>query len=360
MVFLVVLLMVGLVTGWVFFEMRPLVAHSGPDAPSKTIEIAKGTGVRQIGAQLENNKIVRNGFLFAIYVRYTGQVARLQAGTYSLDGSMTLERIVEKMVSGAVVPPQVVRFTIPEGFTVQQIVDLLVEKGFDRQQLYRLVHDREFWRSQKDLPTRHIPPQPIPLRVPLEGYVYPETYEVPVDITVPDLLRRLLMHWEKVFVALPPDWEARLAQQKRSFHAWLTMASLIEREVAVKQERALVAGVIVNRLKKNMPLQIDATVQYALPVPKSRLLYADLKVDSPYNTYLITTLPPGPIASPGQASLLAALEPKKTDYLYYVTKKDGSGEHLFATTYAAHVRNIATSKKTSEQPRTQPVQKTQE
>ena len=129
----------------------------------------------------------------------------------------------------------------------------------------------------------------------------------------------------------------------------MTVASLVEREVVVDEERPIVAGIIYNRLKEGMPLQIDATVQYLLDKQKDRLMESDLQVDSPYNTYKIKGLPPGPIASPSVKSIEAALFPKKTDYFYYVTKKDGSHEHLFAETLKQHNQNIAKSNATAKQ-----------
>jgi len=125
-----------------------------------------------------------------------------------------------------------------------------------------------------------------------------------------------------------------------TFHDLLTIASLVEREVVVDEERALVAGVIYNRLEDGMKLQIDATVQYSLDKPKQRLYEKDLLIDSPYNTYEVEGLPPGPIASPSLESIKAALYPEKSEYFFYVTKKDGSQTHLFAKTYKEHLRNI--------------------
>jgi UPF0755 protein len=135
-----------------------------------------------------------------------------------------------------------------------------------------------------------------------------------------------------------------LEEKKMTLHELLTIASLVEREVVIDEERALVAGVIYNRIEDGMMLQIDATVQYSLDKPKERLYEKDLLIDSPYNTYKVEGLPPGPIASPSIASITAALYPEESDYLFYVTKKDGSQSHLFAKTYEEHLKNIEKSK----------------
>ncbi|MNJ37950.1 putative aminodeoxychorismate lyase [compost metagenome] len=145
-----------------------------------------------------------------------------------------------------------------------------------------------------------------------------------------------------------PEFDQKLKARGLDFNELMTVASLVEREVVADSERSLVAGVIYNRIAQDMKLEIDATVQYLLDKPKERLLYKDLQsVDSPYNTYMYKGLPPGPIAAPSLKSIEAALEPKSSEYLFYVTKKDGSGEHLFAKTYAEHLQNIEKSKETA-------------
>jgi len=148
---------------------------------------------------------------------------------------------------------------------------------------------------------------------------------------------------------LPEGWQDLLEERDMTLHDLLTVASLIEREVAVAEERPIVASVIYNRLAKGMPLQVDATVLYALGGTKDRVLDEDLEIDHPYNTYKIPALPPGPIASPSLASIQAALEPEDTEYLYYVTKKDGSRTHLFAKTLQEHQRNIRRSEEAAAQ-----------
>ncbi|MNZ86552.1 putative aminodeoxychorismate lyase [compost metagenome] len=181
----------------------------------------------------------------------------------------------------------------------------------------------------------------------LEGYLFPETYEMKKESTEEDIIKRMLMELDRKLAELPEDWQLVMEEKNLSLHELLTIASLVEREVVVDEERALVAGVIYNRMKDGMMLQIDATVQYSLDKPKERLYEKDLQVDSPYNTYKVEGLPPGPIASPSIASIQAALYPEDSDYLFYVTKKDGSQSHLFAKTYKEHLKNIEISKQTA-------------
>jgi UPF0755 protein len=170
--------------------------------------------------------------------------------------------------------------------------------------------------------------------------MFPETYEMKKGSTEEQIIARMLQETDRKLATLPEGWQDAMEESGKSLHEIMTIASLIEREVVVDEERALVSSVIYNRLAEPMRLQIDAAVQYALDEPKERLLTKDLEIDSPYNTYKNDGLPPGPIASPSLASIEAALFPAESDYLFYVTKKDGSQTHLFAKTYNEHLRNI--------------------
>ena len=232
--------------------------------------------------------------------------------------------------------------TIPEGYTVEQIADKLAEEGIvDKEQFLQAA---DAIQQSGQLPFQMKPSNES--KHALEGYLFPSTYEMKLDSTAEDIINRMLQEMEKRISAIP-DWESKMKKHGLDLNDLLTIASLVEREVVVDEERALVAGVIYNRIKEGMPLQIDATVQYALDKPKERLYYKDLEIDSPYNTYKIAGLPPGPIASPSEASILAALQPEASEYLYYVTKKDGTQTHLFGKTYEEHLANIEKSKQQS-------------
>jgi UPF0755 protein len=176
----------------------------------------------------------------------------------------------------------------------------------------------------------------------LEGYLTPDTYEVFKDVTAHDVIDLMLKQTAAVFT---PEWQAQMKKRGLTMHQTLTLASLVEREARVAKERPTIAGVIENRLKSNPPmkLQIDATIQYALGESKEVLLYKDLEIESPYNTYKYEGLPPGPIATPGRDAIKAVLFPEQHQYLFYVTKNDGTGEHYFAKTFDEHNQNIAKS-----------------
>ncbi|WP_240546211.1 endolytic transglycosylase MltG [Paenibacillus artemisiicola] len=311
------------------------------------VELKKGSSPFQFAEALEENGIIRNAFLFKYYLRYKDEGPRFQAGMYELKPGMDKQAIIAKLNAGETVKAPTVRFTIPEGFTVQQIADTLAKDGIVDKSAFLALADKD--QAWPDTDASKNIPKNAKLRHRLEGYLFPETYELPKDSKPDAIIDRMLQELDRKLDGLPENWEDQLAANDVDFNGMLTVASLVEREVVVDEERPIVAGIIFNRLKKGMPLQIDATVQYLLDKQKERLMQSDLQVESPYNTYKVKGLPPGPIASPSLKSIEAALFPKKTDYYYYVTKKDGSHEHLFAETLKQHNENIAKSNQTAKQ-----------
>lgn len=312
--------------------------------------IPQGTTSVGIARILEEHGLIRNALIFSYYLKMKNIGTGFQAGTYAMTPGTAIPDIIAKLNAGETVKEETIRVTVPEGYTAKQVVGLLAAEGFDAEELAALMNDVEKFRAVpagmagEETPLRAggIPAnEAYPYA--LEGYLFPETYELPKDETAFGAVARMVRELDRKLEQLPEDWEKQLEANGITFHEMMTIASLVEREVVADHERALVAGVIYNRLSINMPLQIDATVQYALDEPKERLFEKDLQVDSPYNTYRIAGLPPGPIASPGLASIEAALYPEPSEYLYYVTKKDGSGEHYFGKTYDEHLANIRKS-----------------
>lgn len=311
-----------------------------------TVEIKQGMNSFAIAELLEEEGLIHSSFIFKYYLRFKGEGTRFQAGKYSFEPGISIDELIAKLNKGDTIQVDMFRFTVPEGYTIEQMARDFAAKGLsDIDSFLALANSPSAFpgtRADK-IPARS------EYKFALEGYLFPDTYELPeVDVTGRALIRRMLSELDNKLKTLPPDWEQRLEKLGISFHEMMAIASLIEREVIVDEERPLVAGVIYNRLKIGMPLQIDATVQYALDEHKERLLTEDTKVESPYNTYLHTGIPPGPIASPGIRSIEAALYPEETKYLYYVTKKDGSNEHYFAETHDGHIRNRNLSEKNAQ------------
>ncbi|TJY43512.1 endolytic transglycosylase MltG [Cohnella pontilimi] len=335
-------LVLAVVLGTLLYVWNGLRPVSASEKPVR-VTIDKGMRASKVSKLLEDNGLIRNSFLFGVWMKLQDEGSKFQAGVYELTPGMTREQIVAKLNSGDIVAAASVRFTIPEGFTVQQIADRLAKTAnVNKESFLQTAADRAKWTGSAW--AGQIPAD-VNLRYPLEGYLFPDTYEVRNGSSEAEIINRLLAELDRKLDQLPEDWQTTLQERGMTVHQMLTIASLVEREVVVDEERAIVSGVIQNRLAKTMPLQIDATIQYLLDKPKEKLSTDDLKVQSPYNTYLNPGLPPGPIATPSLKSIEAALYPAKTDYLYYVTKKDGSNTHLFAVTYAQHQKNIKLSEK---------------
>ncbi len=283
-----------------------------------TFDIAQGSSVREIGRELADAGIVRWPLAFVMYERLQGGSRAIQAAEYAFGPHLTLASVAAVLAAGG--RPQTVWITIPEGFTAVQIGGVL--------QAHRIGTKAEFLAVAASTDLRFGGAESRGL----EGYLFPDTYEVRRDATARDVANLMTATFMR---KLPRDYMSAARKLGLTVPQIVTVASLIEREAKVDVERPIMAGVYYNRLHRGMPLQVDATIEYALPSHKTELSLSDLKIDSPYNTYLYTGLPPTPIANPGAASLNAAFHPAATDYLYYVYK--GGGRHAFSTTLEQQV-----------------------
>ncbi|MBS3900834.1 MAG: endolytic transglycosylase MltG [Dethiobacter sp.] len=292
-----------------------------------SVSIPAGSSSAHIANILTEKGLVRHALVFRFYAKYHGLDQQLQAGDYKLTYGMTMDQLLQELSAGNVYRPTVT-VTIPEGFVLEQIAQRLAQEG--------LVNFEEFMLLARET---------VPAfgrieagqRYALEGYLFPDTYEFPETVTPQEILTRMQSRVEEV---LTPAMRSRAGELGLDIHQLMTLASLVEREVQSPEEAPLVAAVIHNRLAKGMPLQICASVIYALGEHRDKLYYADLEVDSPFNTYRHLGLPPGPIAAPGKRSIMAVLYPAEVDYLFYVLKEDGSGTHYFGRNYAEHQANI--------------------
>ncbi|MDR3708857.1 MAG: endolytic transglycosylase MltG [Capsulimonadaceae bacterium] len=280
------------------------------------VAVPKGASASRIGSILVKSHVLRSREAFLVAIRLDGLRSPLKPGVYELSPAMSPRQILRTIESGRVAMNAV---TFPEGFTIVQMADLLARRGMvDREQFLHLC--REDGRSVT-APHGFVAPDDN-----LEGYLFPDTY-------------RFGQHCEPRMIAteMLGEFETRVVRRHPEVADWrepMIVASLVEREARVPEDRPLIAGVIGNRLHKGMRLQIDATVEYALPAHKVRLTYADLQTDSPYNTYRHGGLPPTPICCPGLSCIEAALNPALSDYLFYVA---GPGDrHIFTRSLAEH------------------------
>jgi len=289
------------------------------------VQIPRGASAGDIGRVLAGRGVIRSAFGFRLLAHFAGNSARLHPGAYTLSRSMTPLAVLDKIAKG---DAYALWITCPEGFTIRQIGERLEAEG---------AGDAERFYNQARFGGASFPtsfPHPSDS---LEGYLFPDTYLAlvgePEGKFIQQFIQEMLACFErKVAVPLAAD----ISASGMSLHEIVTLASLIEREAKIPRDRPLVSAVLHNRLRKNMRLECDATVLYALGRHRNRVLYRDLDVDSPYNTYRYAGLPPGPIANPGLASIQAALHPARVDYLYYVARPDGS--HIFSRTFAEHQR----------------------
>jgi UPF0755 protein len=310
-------------------------------------EVAPGTPARAIGQQLQAAGLITDDLLFEAYVRVNGLTAALDAGTFVLHPAMTIPEIVAILQQAQAAS---ITVTIPEGWRVEQVADYLTEA-----QVFADEAAAESYRQavvSGDLTGLDVARYPFlqdrPVGSSLEGYLFPDTYELPAEgTTSTDVLARQL----DSFAArvLPVYSAAQLSGTTTlDLHTVLTVASIVEREAVIAAERPDIAGVYLNRVAAGMRLEADPTVQYAMGYqPESGqwwktpvFLEEYSSVISPYNTYLNEGLPPGPIAAPGLSSIQAVLAPATHDYLYFVATPDGTGAHIFATTFEEHAENV--------------------
>ena len=293
------------------------------------LEIEKGMSGRAIANLLEEEGAIKSANLFYLLLRLQ-DVNNLQAGYYRFSTSNTPQDIIEKLKRG---DEEKFKVTIPEGFTLEEITNRfegLVIPEYDKE-LLRTEINNEISKIEI---TKNIKEDQLKagLIVEAEGIIIPTTYKFPMSFEEQALAKSLIDY----FIAQRlPLLKKAAAESDYSAYEILIIASLIEEEGKIGEEKKTIASVIYNRLEQGMPLQLDATVQYARAERTERVLYADLEIDSPYNTYLINKLPPTPIASPGDLALDAAVNPAETDYLFYFARKDGS--HVFTKNYQEHL-----------------------
>jgi len=297
---------------WYQFSLRPLDRSS---IARHTVKIESGLSVKQIALLLQKKNVVRSPNAFMLYVRLKGSEASLQAGKFVLLPSMSTKEIVEILHTGKADEAII---TIPEGFNIVQIDALMVEKGFmDGGEIIDCVRTCNF--SFFDF----LPPEAgLADRAGIiEGYLFPDTYYVTKDDFRPKFfIERLLTTFKKRVIETHGE---EIGNSGRDLHELITMASLIEKETRTEAERSIVAGILWKRYDHGRGLGVDATVRYIIDKPTERITTADLNTNSPYNTRKFRGLPPGPIASPGLKSIMAALRPKESAYWYYLHGDDG-------------------------------------
>ncbi|QPA30174.1 endolytic transglycosylase MltG [Thermaerobacillus caldiproteolyticus] len=305
------------------------------DRTAVHVSIPIGSSVNDIAATLEKKHLIKSATVFRYYVKFKNH-ADFQAGEYELNRAMSLEDIIATLKTGKVMEKMKLKITIPEGKQLTQIAEIIAKKtGYKQEDVMKQLSDRQYIQQliqkyptvlSKDILNQNI-------RYPLEGYLFPATYSFkekkpPISTIIEAMIAKT--------AEIVAKYEGEMKEKEFTPHRLLTMASLIEEEATEKVQRKKIASVFYNRLRVGMPLQTDPTVLYALGKHKERVYYEDLKVNSPYNTYIHKGLPPGPIANAGEMSIQAALQPAQTDYLYFLATP--AGEVIFTKTLEEHNR----------------------
>ena len=321
LLFIVLLLVSGLCAGsWIYFTGP--VNKNGED---RTIVIKDGMPLKEVSETLKSDGLIKNGTVFVLLARIKGYGRSIKAGEYVLNPAMTPDKIMEMITKGKVVYHTV---TIPEGFSIEQIADVLSERG--------IIERDKFleYAMENGIENRYSINGPG-----LEGYLYPDTYQFAKGVSAGAIVDAMV----KRFRRITDQYEQEIAESGMTLHEVITLASIVEKETGNASERPLIASVFLNRIKKRMRLESDPTVIYGIKNFSGNLKKRDLSSYSPYNTYVVKGLPPGPIASPGIDSIKAVLYPAKSDYLYFVSKNDGS--HYFSSSLNEHNRAVYTYQK---------------
>jgi UPF0755 protein len=303
---------------------RLTTAHKGFDGDEVFVELDSGMSVSAIANRLAAAGVVRDAWTFRLAARLAGQERRLQAGEYRFSTPATPYEVVDRLARGDVF---LLPITFREGLTIPEMATVFEASGLGSAESFREAASRAHLIHHLD-----------PLADNLEGYLFPSTYTLTRRAGAGVLVASMVASFERAF---DPALRAEAAAAGMSVRDVVTLASVVERETGVAEERPVVAGVFLNRLRIGMPLQTDPTVIYAMMLSgrwNGNITRADLQMDHPYNTYRYPGLPPGPIAAPGRASIEAVLRPADVPYLYFVSRNDGT--HVFAATLAEHNRNV--------------------
>lgn len=320
--FIIILVVVAALWAWHSYSALYQPVDPG-DKSLINVAIPQEANAQQIASILTKHDLIRSQTVFLLYCRHSGLDNQLKAGNYNFSRSQSLAEIAGIIAEGHA---SGISFTIPEGYTVKQIGDLLVKKNICSQEEWEAAvednYDYDFLQGVPD-----------DSQDPLEGFLFPDTYDIGQDTAPKQIVKMMLdnfgKHWTK--------FAAKAHSQGKTVYDTITLASIIEKEAQLESERRLISGVIKNRLRTGMLLQLCPTVLYCIGQPeKVNVSYSDTQVDSPYNTYKYPGLPPGPISCPGAASIDAALNPQASNYYYYVAKGDGS--HYFSRTYQEHLQ----------------------
>lgn len=332
---IIVLLAAAAIFGYTYIKdaLGPADAGNKKDV---TVDIPIGSSVSTIGKILEKNNLIKSSLVFQVYAK-TKENGNLQAGVYDLNPSMNMDQLIAALKNGKVYRHPETSFTIPEGFIVPQIAEVIAKNtGKSKEEVMKTINDPAFVKElQKQFPVIDNKVYNKKIYYPLEGYLFPAKYEF--DEKQPDVKAVITKMVQKTQRVMDGHQEEVKKSGKKPYEI-LTLSSMIEEEAQRPEDRPKISGVFYNRLKKGMKLDSDPTVKYARKSFKVQVLYNELKVDSPYNTYKYKGLPIGPVASPGEEAIIAALNPEQTTYYFFYARPNG--QVIYTKTYNEHKRIV--------------------
>ena len=320
-----IVLLILLVVGYIYIQIGPYNKNSEKDI---LVEIPNGATLTKVSSILEENKLIKNKVLFKVVSKFKEDNNGVKAGKYLLSQKYSNSEILDILISGKTYNDGI-KVTIPEGSTYKEVIKYLTNKKIGKVEVYEelINNPKEFYDKYKFLDEKDI--------TTLEGFLYPDTYYFEKDMSEKDVISAMLKRFSEVYT---PELKEKQKKMGLTLQQVINMASIIEKEAVKDVDRPKIAGVFYNRLEIGMPLQSDATIQYIFDERKHIVSYSDLKIDSPYNSYLNKGLPPTPISNPGIKSIEAALEPEDNDYLYFVATVDGGNN--YSKTYDEHLKYV--------------------
>lgn len=317
--------------GCFFYFYNQIYLASGSSSEQKTVLIEKGDNALVAGEKLSKAGVITGKYYLTFYLWKSGQLHGLVAGVYAFNPGLKIPEVA-RIITGGEVAVTSVPVTFPEGWTIAQMAERLDANGFSGKEFVAVANN-----PSQELKDKHAFLAEIPKGKSLEGYLFPDTYYFAKDASATDIIEKMLKNFD---VKITDGMFTEIANQKKTLYEIITMASIVEREVPTQTDQKIVAGVFWNRIEIGQTLGSDATLEYVLGGNRRQHSIAETKIDSPYNTYRYSGLPPGPVSNPGIASIEATINPAQTSFFYFLSDTE-TGKTVFSETFEEHIANKA-------------------
>lgn len=325
------ILVIVAIAGTFIYLYNQVYLSAGTSTEKKTMLIEKGDNALEVGEKFANANLITGKYYLAYYLWKNGQLHSLVAGVYEISGGLKIPEVA-RIITGGEVAVTSIPVTFPEGWTIKKMAERLSANGFSGEDFLAITQ-----KPSGELKSKYKFLSEVPTGKSLEGYLFPDTYYFAKDASAEDIVEKLLANFN---TKITGNMLGEISKQKKSLYEILTMASIIEGEVASDEDRKIVAGLFWNRIVAGMALGSDATLEYVFGDNKKQHSIAETKIDSPYNTYKFKGLPPGPVSNPGILAIEASIFPAQTDFNYFLTDIK-TGKTIFSKTFQEHIANKA-------------------